>query len=163
MGSIKGRGRLAGLAVVGAIVVGGCTGAGGSGDKAGGSGEPVVLTLAEGGADFPTDLGVADFVRRVSELSHGALRIKVMGGYGGGVPAAEQQTIQAVEAGKADLGSVGTRVLDTLGVTSFQALSAPMLIDSYPLERAVVASAIPGKMLKGLDKIHVVGLGVFGD
>jgi hypothetical protein len=29
-----------------------------------------------------------------------------------------------------------------MGVTSFQALQAPMLIDSYALEQAVVASAL---------------------
>jgi Bacterial extracellular solute-binding protein, family 7 len=48
-------------------------------------------------------------------------------------------------------------------VTSFQALQAPMLIDSYSLERAVIASSIPGQMLQGLDKVSVHGLGVLAD
>ena len=63
--------------------------------------------------------------------------------------------VRAVAAGKADLGWAGARVFDTMGVTSFQALQAPMLIDSYALEQAVVASDIPGQMLQGLDKVGV--------
>jgi hypothetical protein len=50
-----------------------------------------------------------------------------------------------------------------MGVTSFQALQAPMLIDSYSLERAVIASSIPGQMLQGLNKVGVHGLGVVAD
>jgi TRAP-type transport system periplasmic protein len=61
-----------------------------------------------------------------------------------------------------DLGSVGTRVFDTLGVNSFEALGAPMLIDSYPLEQAVIASDIPGQMLASLDQLDLTGLAVLG-
>jgi TRAP-type C4-dicarboxylate transport system substrate-binding protein len=50
-----------------------------------------------------------------------------------------------------------------MGVPSFQALQAPMLIDSYALEQAVVASDMPGQMLQGLDKVGVRGLGVLPD
>ena len=48
--------------------------------------------------------------------------------------------MRAVAAGQVDLGWSGTRVFDTMGVTSFQALHAPMLIDSYALQHAVIAS-----------------------
>ena len=48
-----------------------------------------------------------------------------------------------------------------MGVTSFQALQAPMLIDSYALQRAVLEGDIPGDAA-GLDKVGVVGLGVLG-
>src|SRR5262249_3613685 len=58
---------------------------------------------------------------------------------------------------------VGTRVFDTLGVRSFQALSAPMLIDSYPLERAVIGSGIPRQMMAGLGRLRVTGLAVLAD
>ena len=44
-----------------------------------------------------------------------------------------------------DLGVVGTQVFDTLGVTSFQALNAPMLLDSYPLQAAVLESRLPDR------------------
>jgi TRAP-type C4-dicarboxylate transport system substrate-binding protein len=50
-----------------------------------------------------------------------------------------------------------------MGVSSFQALQAPMLIDSYALEQAVVASDIPGQMLQGLTKVAVTGFGVLAD
>lgn len=50
-------------------------------------------------------------------------------------------------SGTADLAWVRTQVFETLGVESFQALTAPMLIDSYPLEQ-VLASDIPGRMLR---------------
>jgi TRAP-type transport system periplasmic protein len=161
---MKPRGQLAALFLLGALVTTGCTSGSGGGDKAGGGGEPVVLKLAEGGAYIGTDLAVADFVRRVGELSGGALRIEVPSD--GGIappPDAEQQTVRDVQAGKFDLGSVGTRVFDTLGVDSFQALTAPMLIDSYPLERAVISSQIPAQMLAGLDTAGVIGLGVLAD
>jgi TRAP-type C4-dicarboxylate transport system substrate-binding protein len=38
-----------------------------------------------------------------------------------------------------------------------------MLIDSYPLENAVLQSAMPGQMLDGLKGVGVTGLGVLGD
>ena len=54
-------------------------------------------------------------------------------------------------------------MFDTLGVTGFQALKAPMLIDSYPLQQAVIASDIPGEMLAGLDELGVSGIAVLAD
>jgi TRAP-type C4-dicarboxylate transport system substrate-binding protein len=38
-----------------------------------------------------------------------------------------------------------------------------MLIDSYPLENAVLRSAIPGRMLAGLKRLGVTGLAALGD
>jgi TRAP-type C4-dicarboxylate transport system substrate-binding protein len=65
-----------------------------------------------------------------------------------------------VAAGAFDLGFAGTRVFDTLGVRSFQALTAPMLIDSYPLQQAVIGSGIPRQMMAALDPVKVTGLTV---
>jgi TRAP-type C4-dicarboxylate transport system substrate-binding protein len=78
-------------------------------------------------------------------------------------PDAEQQIVRGVADGTYHLGVVGTRVFDTLGVTSFQALDAPMLIDSYAVEAAVIEGDIPGRMLRSLDQLHVTGLGVLAD
>jgi TRAP-type C4-dicarboxylate transport system substrate-binding protein len=105
---------------------------------------------------------VGYFVRRVLELSGGRLRIHVVDNWAGNTPGMEQRVVRDVAAGKAHLGWVGTRVLDTLGVNDFEALTAPMLIDSYALERAVIASGIPTRMLGGLDKAGVTGLSVLG-
>ena len=107
--------------------------------------------------------GVQPFVSQVKERSGGNLRIELTSGYGDDADDAEQQVVRAVAAGKADLGWAGARVFDTMGVTSFQALQAPMLIDSYPLEQAVIAAGVPDQMLEGLDKVGVPALGVLVD
>ena len=161
---MRGRARLAtvALAVIAAIVVGGC-GGGAAGDKAGGSGEPVVLRMANTNGDLNDLPAVQAFVSQVEERSGGNLRIQVVNRWGDYANDAEEQVVRAVAAGKADLGWAGTRVFDTLGVTSLQALQAPMLIDSYALERAVVASEIPGQMLQGLTETGVRGLGILAD
>jgi TRAP-type C4-dicarboxylate transport system substrate-binding protein len=74
----------------------------------------------------------------------------------------EQQVVRAVGDGRADLGWTGTRIFDTLGVRGFDALTAPMLIDSYALERAVIESDLPARMLPGLKPLGVTGLAVLG-
>src|SRR5215217_1999097 len=165
MHRMRGRARLAtvALAVIAAVVAGGCSGGGAAGDKAGGAGEPVVLRMANAYADLNDVPAVQDFVSQVKERSGGNLRIQLVSPWGDYANDAEQQVVRAVAAGKADLGWAGARVFDTMGVTSFQALQAPMLIDSYALEQAVVASELPGQMLQGLTKVGVRGLGVLGD
>jgi TRAP-type C4-dicarboxylate transport system substrate-binding protein len=160
---MRGRARLTtvALAVI-AAVVGGC-GGGAAGDKAGGAGEPVVLRMANTNGDLNDLPAVQAFVSQVEERSGGNLRIQVVNRWGDYANDAEEQVVRAVAAGKADLGWAGTRVFDTLGVTSLQALQTPMLIDSYALERAVVASEIPGQMLQGLTETGVRGLGILAD
>jgi TRAP-type C4-dicarboxylate transport system substrate-binding protein len=161
---MNGRRWLAALAVTGvvAVLAGGCSGAG-SADKAGGSGEPVVLHLANFAGGLDQIPAVEYFVSQVKQRSGGNLRIQVASTWGDYAPDVEQQVVRAVAAGRVDLGWVGTRALDTLGVTSFQALQAPMLIDSYALEQAVLASDIPGQMLSGLGRIGVDALAVLAD
>jgi len=163
---MNGRARLVtvALAVIAAVVVGGCSGGGAAGDKAGGAGEPVVLRMANAYGDLNNDIpAVQYFVSQVKRRSGGNVRVQVASPWGDYATDAEQQVVRAVAAGKADLGWSGARVFDTMGVTSFQALQAPMLIDSYALQRAVLASDMPGQMLQGLDKVGVRGLGVLAD
>jgi TRAP-type transport system periplasmic protein len=161
---MKGRIRLAtvALAVIAAVVAGGCSGDGAGGDKAGGSGEPVVLRMANTASNLEYFPAITDFVGRVRERSGGNIRIEVVDEWGKFAANAEQQVVRAVAAGEVDLGHAGTRALDTMGVTSFQALQAPMLIDSYALQRAVLEGGLPREMLHGLDRVGVVGLGVLG-
>jgi TRAP-type C4-dicarboxylate transport system substrate-binding protein len=45
-------------------------------------------------------------------------------------------------------------------VTALQALTAPMLVDSYSLQRAVLESDIPDAMLASLEDVGVEGLGL---
>jgi TRAP-type transport system periplasmic protein len=164
MHQMKGRIRLAtvALAVIAAVVAGGCSSDGAGGDKAGGAGEPVVLRMANTASNLDYTPAVRDFVGRVRERSGGNVRIEVVNEWGRFAADAEQQVVRAVASGQVDLGHAGTRVFDTMGVTSFQALQAPMLIDSYALQRAVIQGDIPREMLQGLDRVGVAGLGVLG-
>jgi TRAP-type C4-dicarboxylate transport system substrate-binding protein len=154
---------MTGLAVMAAIVAGGCSGGEPTGGKAGGAAPPLVLQMVNAYGGLDAVPGVEYFVSQVKERSGGNLSIEVTSAYGDYADDAEQQVVRAVAARKADLGWAGARVFDTMGVTSFQALQAPMLIDSYALEQAVIASAIPGQMLQGLDEVGVHGLGVVAD
>jgi TRAP-type transport system periplasmic protein len=164
MRQMKGRIRLAtvALAVIAAVVAGGCSGDGAGSDKAGGAGEPVVLRMANTASSLEYFPAITDFAGRVKERSGGNVRIEVVNEWGSFAADAEQQVVRAVATGQVDLGHAGTRIFDTMGVTSFQALQAPMLIDSYALERAVIEGGIPQEMLQGLDPVGVAGLGVFG-
>ena len=119
----------------------------GGDDKAGGTGPPVQLRLANTGGEIAQTPAVEYFVERVDELSGGNVRIEVVDQWAEFASDAEQQVVNDVAAGEVDLGWVGSRVFDTLGVDSFQALTAPMLIDSYALENAVIESGVTDKMM----------------
>jgi TRAP-type transport system periplasmic protein len=162
---MKGRTRLAAvaLAVIAAVAAGGCSGGGAGVDKAGGSGAPVVLRMANAAADLDVVPLIKDFVSQVRERSGDNVRIQVEGPWGDYAADAEQQVVRDVAAGKVDLGWTAARVFDTLGVTSFQALQAPMLIDNYVLAHAVSTSDIPAQMMDGLKEVGVTGLGTLAD
>ena len=100
------------------------------------------------------------FADEVARLSDGTLRVEFAPEWRPGDPNAEPGTIEDVKEGKVDMAWVGARVFDTLGVTSFQPLLAPLLVDSYDLERRVFESGLPEKMLSSVDELGVVGIGV---
>ncbi len=158
----KRRVRRAGAAVLVALSIAGCGAL--AGNKAGGPGPPVVLRMATMNG-LPGFMPQIDqyLINRVAKLSAGNVQIDMVYHVGVNTPGGEQQVVRGVAAGGYDLGVVGTRVFDTLGVNSFQALTAPMLIDSYPLERAVIGSGIPAQMMRSLDTLNVTGLGVLAD
>jgi TRAP-type C4-dicarboxylate transport system substrate-binding protein len=125
-------------------------------DKAGNpSSKPVVLTLADGNLDTSD---AQPFAAGVWALSHGTLQIKVEGNWRPNDAYYETGLINDVRAGKAQLGITASRAFDTVGITSFQALQAPFLIDNVNLERKVLDSNIPAKMLQGLSPHGLVGL-----
>src|SRR3954471_5137934 len=107
-------------------------------DKAGGTrpGHPLVLTLASGN-DQP--LEVQAFADAVARESHGTLRIRFRNAWRRGRADYEHALIGDVRAGRADLGWVGARAWDDVGVRSLDALGAPFLVDDYALEQRVVA------------------------
>jgi TRAP-type transport system periplasmic protein len=122
-----------------------------------------VLRLANTNGRLDFTPAVDYFARRVEELSGGNLRVDSVDAWGNSAPDAEQGVVRAVSAGDVDLGWVGTRIFDTLGVNGFQALTAPMLVDSYALQDAVIESGITDEMMEDLDRLDVAGLGVVAD
>jgi len=144
------------LPLAAALALAGCTG---SGDKAGGSDavKPRVLTMA---VQSGVQEQLAVFANEVSRLSDGALEIAFQDKWRLGEPTYEAGTLEDVKAGKVDMAWVGARTFDTVGVTSFEALLAPLLVDSYDLEAAVFEQGIPDEMLKGVDELDLVGIGV---
>src|SRR5215470_1877941 len=128
-------------------------------DKAGGSQQrrPVVLTLA----DFNGITGELDgFTGNVWRLSGGTMRIAVQYRWRYGQVNDENGLIGDVRAGKTDLGVAGSRAWDSVGVDSFRALGAPLLIDSYALQERVLRSPMTGQMLQGLRPLGLAGIGV---
>jgi TRAP-type C4-dicarboxylate transport system substrate-binding protein len=152
------------LAATATVAAAACSVGGDAGDdKAGGPGAPVELRLANTGGSIDQTPAVEYFVERVEHLSGGEVRIEVVDQWAEFAPDAEQQVVHDVADAEVDLGWVGSRVIDTLGVASFQALTAPMLIDSYALENAVIESGVTEDMMKELDKLGVLGLAVLAD
>jgi TRAP-type C4-dicarboxylate transport system substrate-binding protein len=83
--------------------------------------------------------------------------------YGDYAEDAQQRVVLAVAEDDADLAFVPTGVFDTFGVTSLQALSAPMLMHSYAVEQQVLTSDIAATMLAGVDRAGVAGIALLGD
>jgi TRAP-type C4-dicarboxylate transport system substrate-binding protein len=145
-----------GLVLAAALALG-ATGCGaGNLDKAGNpTSKPRVLTLADGNGDTSD---AQPFAAAVWTLSHGTLQIKIEGSWRPGDAYSETGLINDVRAGKAQLGIAASRAFDTVGITSFQALQAPFLIDNITLERKVLDSSIPARMLAGLRPSGLAGL-----
>ncbi len=155
--------RVAVLVTLAAAAAAGCSDGGGAVDKAGGTGEPVTLRMATAYGDLGELPALAYFVEQVEEISDGGIRIEIVGEWGDAADDAEAAVVRGVAEGDVDLGWAGSRVFDTLGVSDFQALTAPMLVDSYALQGTVIESGVTEEMMTGLDELGVVGLGVLAE
>ena len=147
-----------------ALVVSACGPAGGNtadDDRAGGAGlaDPTVLTMAQPNDGAPPPQ-LVNWAEEVNRRSDGALEIEFASAWRHGETDYEAGTIEDVKDGKVDLAWVGARAFDTVGINSFQALLAPMLIDSYDLQGSVFEAGIPERMLAGLPTVDLVGIGV---
>jgi TRAP-type C4-dicarboxylate transport system substrate-binding protein len=153
------------MAMVGLAACGGAASSASEPSRSAGAStlDTIRLSIAATGGTF--DVQAPHLIDSISRLSSGRLRIEHADGWDitGSDQEAEQKIIQAVAAGNLDLGLVGTRSLSALGVTDFEALIAPMLIDNYVLQRAVLDSDIPARMLPSLDELGVTGLAVIGN
>jgi TRAP-type C4-dicarboxylate transport system substrate-binding protein len=119
--------------------------------------QPAVLTLADCNGDSGELEGFAGEVQR---LSAGTMRVDIEYRWRFGQVTCENGLIGDVRAGKADLGVVGSRAWDSVGVSSFRALGAPLLITSYALQDRVLRSPMIGQMLQGLRPLGLAGIGV---
>ena len=134
------------------------TACGGSGDKAGGGdNDPRVVLTLESEDDLSLS-GAPEFAEAVERLSGGSMRIAFVPAQRSLEVQFERGLVNDVRSGKADLGIVGVRVWDTIGVSSFRALLAPLLVDSYELQRKVIESDEGGRMLDGVEEAGVVGI-----
>jgi TRAP-type C4-dicarboxylate transport system substrate-binding protein len=116
-----------------------------------------VLTLAN---FIGQSLELDGFAGEVQRLSAGTMRIDIRSRWRPGQVDSENGLIGDVGAGKADLGVAGSRAWDSAGVSSFRALSAPLLINSYALQDRVLRSPVTGQMLRGLRPLGLAGIGV---
>jgi TRAP-type C4-dicarboxylate transport system substrate-binding protein len=128
-------------------------------NRVGGQAAPTARTLlmADGGTD-PGELEA--FVKRARDLSGDTLRIKLRDSWRAGQTTWETGVIRDAQAGKADLGWAAPRAWDTVGILSFRALNAPLLIDTYALQEKVLMSPVVKPMLAGLAPLGLVGLGI---
>ncbi len=155
MNSFRTMRTLATLAAL-AAGAGGCTLV----DRAGGdAADPVTtLTFAQPNDEPPEQLKA--WADQVEEASDGSLTIDFKNAWRAGQTDYETGTIADVKAGEVDLAWVGARVFDRVGVTDFQALLAPMLVDSHELQAAVFEEGIAQEMLAGVQDAGVTGVGV---
>jgi TRAP-type C4-dicarboxylate transport system substrate-binding protein len=132
----------------------------GGADKAGGSSAPVVLRLATADAGVRPEVEQPEyFAEQVAKLSQGRLRIEVVRAPAGqAVPDPEARVAGMVRDGRFQLGWIGARAWDTVGVDAFQALQAPFLITDKGLFDDVVAGDIGKSMLARLHGGGVEGI-----
>ncbi len=169
MRTVGRRRRLAWLGAVAVVALvvplAGCSTTGDQAEAAGGKAggglpaEPVVLRMLNPVSEWESE----DFVKAVDEVSNGALRIDVVDYWHADdtdAPTREQSLFRAVRNNEAPLGLNAARTWHDQGITTFDALIAPMLIDRPELQTAVLHSNIAADMLAGLDDPELTGLGI---
>jgi TRAP-type C4-dicarboxylate transport system substrate-binding protein len=100
------------------------------------------------------------FADRVDALTGGTVRVEVDYEAIPWTPASEERLTTMVQQGETELAFVPPRIFDTLGITGFEALQTPLLIDSPELAGEVATSDIATSMLDGLADDGLVGLGL---
>ena len=136
-----------------------CAGCGdGLVDRSGAAEQPRTLVLANSDGSLDGAPAVAQFVRRVEELSGGRLRIDVRSDRDDTHD--EVATIEDVRAGEAALGWAGTRAFDQVGVDAFRPLHVPLLVGSYAAQAAVVSDRLSDDLLGALEPVGLQGLAI---
>jgi TRAP-type C4-dicarboxylate transport system substrate-binding protein len=104
------------------------------------------------------DPAVAFFIDRVAQLSGGRLRIALDEHWARDATARDPALLRDVAHGRADLGWAHASSFDRIGVDSFQALQAPLLVDRDSTQDAVIHSAVAAHMLAGTRRAGLEGL-----
>ena len=138
------------LMVIAAVV--GCSG---PVDKAGGSQTPAPITLTMA---TPVLEEGQPFVDEVGRVSGGSIRLDLVSRPTTETPEAE--LIRSVESGEVDLAVVPARAWHARGIKGFDALIAPMALDSLTLQQQVLASEVSAEMLTSVSAIGLVGIGI---
>ena len=118
---------------------------------------PRVLVI---GNSDPTSDDELFFARKAARLSDGTLQVSLRSELYGERPDKERRVARDLQAGRLPLAWDATRVWDTEGVTSFQGLQAPFLIDTVALMERVIASPLAAQVASGLGARGVTGLGL---
>lgn len=146
-----------------ALITTGCTGSNSNPSREEPAAPVTVLRLANGDGGTYLIPAVVRFADAVELASNGSVRVEIEQVDVGTDPGYEQSILRQTAAGSFDLAWVGTRAFSSLGVTDFEALLAPMLIDSLAVQTAVIRSDIPQRMLTGSKKAGITGLAVLAD
>jgi TRAP-type C4-dicarboxylate transport system substrate-binding protein len=148
---------LAGASLAALLLVTGCSGEVGGVDKAGGpvTAAPIYLKMANarGGEAQP-------FLDGVAKLSGGTLQLTAEPGFENATKSTEVDALHAVQSGQADIAFVPTRAYPFVGVKSFDALIAPMLIDSMEMQLRVINDSVASEMVDNVKSADFVGIGI---
>jgi TRAP-type C4-dicarboxylate transport system substrate-binding protein len=147
--------RLGIAAVSLCLLTSGCSG---SVDKAGGAVPEPTRTLKVLNPRFSVE--AEPFVDEVTKVSGGALVLEQGEQFERGSADNEVNAIKAVQAGGADLAVIPVRAFGLVGMRSFDALIAPMEIDSMSLQQQVLSSDIATDMVSGVDSLGLKGIGI---
>jgi TRAP-type C4-dicarboxylate transport system substrate-binding protein len=151
----------AALAVIAALMVAGCGGPGTG--KAGGAPATApngTITLTFASADpLPVD---TTFATLVDQDSGGHLRLRTV--FYNARSVSVDQTIAAdLQKGKLDVGDVGSRAWESLGVLAFRAYQDPFLVTSRELLDAAATGPVAAGLLATLKPAGITGLAIAPD
>lgn len=82
------------------------------------------------------------FAAQVNRLSGGSIKIVPRPSY----PSAEPGLLNDVRNGTIPMATMSTAVFDSAGITAFQALQAPFLVNGYALEKQIIAGRLGRSM-----------------
>jgi TRAP-type C4-dicarboxylate transport system substrate-binding protein len=98
------------------------------------------------------------FVDEVGRVSKGSIHLELV--HRPTAETTEAELIRSVEAGEVDLAVVPARAWHARGIKDFDALVAPMAVDSSALQQEVLASDLATGMLTSVDTIGLAGIGI---